>query len=283
MRDLRDKRRSVSALAGATVAVIGAGKMGFAMLSGLARGDRPARIVVVEPKPAPEVAEFCRAQGCELRSAVEADAVPVDALALAIKPQTLDAAAPGLHPLVGPQTLVVSILAGKRVADLSSRLPAQAIVRAMPNTPAAIGRGITGAFASAAASERQRDLAQALLASLGEVEWIDREELMDAVTAVSGSGPAYVFLLAECLAAAGEAAGLPGDLAMRLSRATVAGAGELLRRSPELPPSTLRENVTSPGGTTAAALNVLMSEEGMKALFERAIAAAARRASELSG
>ena len=283
MRDLRDKRRGVSVLAGATVAVIGAGKMGFAMLSGLARGERPARVVVVEPKPAPEVVDFCRAQGFELLGAVEAGAAPVDALALAIKPQTLDAAAPGLHPLVGSQTLVLSILAGKRVADLSARLPAQAFVRAMPNTPAAIGRGITGAFASAATNEGQRDLAQALLASLGEVEWIDREELMDVVTAVSGSGPAYVFLLAECLAAAGEAAGLPGDLAMRLSRATVAGAGELLRRSPDVAPSTLRENVTSPGGTTAAALGTLMAEDGMKALFERAIAAATRRASELSG
>ncbi|HYA79406.1 MAG TPA: pyrroline-5-carboxylate reductase [Methylocystis sp.] len=273
----------MSVLAGATVAVIGAGKMGFAMLSGLARGERPARVVVVEPKPAPEVVDFCRAQGFELLGAVEAGAAPVDALALAIKPQTLDAAAPGLHPLVGPQTLVLSILAGKRVADLSARLPAQAFVRAMPNTPAAIGRGVTGAFASAAANQGQRDLAQALLASLGEVEWIDREELMDVVTAVSGSGPAYVFLLAECLAAAGEAAGLPGDLAMRLSRATVAGAGELLRRSPDVAPSTLRENVTSPGGTTAAALGALMAEDGMKALFERAIAAATRRASELSG
>jgi len=273
----------VSALAGATVAIIGAGKMGFAMLSGLARGDKPARVVVVEPKPTPEAAGFCRAQGFELMSAVDAGAEPVGALALAIKPQTLEAAAPELHPLVGPQTLVLSILAGKRIADLSARLPAQAFVRAMPNTPAAIGRGITGAFASAAVNQRQRGLAQALLASLGEVEWIDREELMDALTAVSGSGPAYVFLLAECLAAAGEAAGLPADLAMRLSRATVAGAGELLRRSPELPPSTLRENVTSPGGTTAAALGVLMAEDGMKPLLERAIAAAARRARELSG
>jgi pyrroline-5-carboxylate reductase len=153
----------------------------------------------------------------------------------------------------------------------------------MPNTPAAVGRGVTGAYANEATSKAQHALAQALLAATGGVEWVDREELIDAVTAVSGSGPAYVFYLAECLAEAGAAAGLPPDLAMRLARATVSGAGELLHVSQEVSPSALRENVTSPGGTTAAALAVLMAEDGLRPLLDKAVAAAKRRAGELSG
>jgi pyrroline-5-carboxylate reductase len=157
-----------------------------------------------------------------------------------------------------------------------------AIIRAMPNTPAAIGRGITVAAPNARVTPAQRQLADALLAATGAVEWIGDEGLMDAVTAVSGSGPAYVFLLAESLARAGAKAGLPADLAARLARATVAGSGELLRHSP-LDAATLRHNVTSPGGTTAAALDVLMAADGLDPLMERAIAAAAKRGRELAG
>lgn len=270
-------------LSAARVALIGAGKMGFAMLAGLSRRGRPAQLLVVEPKPAPEVVALCNEQSFELATAVGEQAVVVDALALAIKPQMLDAAAPALAPLIGPRTLVLSILAGKRVADLAARLPAKAFVRAMPNTPGAIGRGVTGAFASAGATDDQRGLAQELLLSLGAVEWLEREELMDAVTAVSGSGPAYVFYLAECLAEAGVEAGLPQDLAMRLARATISGAGEQLRLSPQTPAARLREDVTSPGGTTAAALGELMAAEGLKPLMARAVAAAIRRAAELAG
>jgi pyrroline-5-carboxylate reductase len=152
----------------------------------------------------------------------------------------------------------------------------------MPNLPASIGRGATGAAANPEVTEGQRLVADALLRSVGIVEWLDSEALIDAVTAVSGSGPAYVFYLAECLAEAGVAAGLPPDLARRLARATVTGAGELLFRS-ELPPETLRQNVTSPGGTTAAALDVLMAKTGLAPLLREAVSAARRRAEELSG
>jgi len=165
---------------------------------------------------------------------------------------------------------------------LQGHLRDVAIVRAMPNTPAAIGRGITVACPNAQVTARQRKLATDLLAAIGTVEWVSDESLMDAVTAVSGSGPAYVFLLAEAMTKAGIAAGLPGELAARLARETVAGAGELLHRS-ALDAATLRQNVTSPGGTTAAALEVLMGPGGFQELLTRAIADATRRGRELAG
>ncbi len=195
----------------------------------------------------------------------------------------LDDAAPTLSALAGPRTLVISILAGKTIANLAARAPqATAIVRAMPNLPASVGRGVTGVAASDAVGESQRATTTALLSGIGQVEWVPDESYIDAVTAVSGSGPAYVFHLVECLAEAGEAAGLPADVARRLARATIEGAGELLHRSP-LDPAILRQNVTSPGGTTAAALEVLMADNGLKPLMKRAVAAAKRRAEELSG
>jgi len=173
-------------------------------------------------------------------------------------------------------------MAGRTIAFLAGALPHNAaVVRAMPNTPAAIGRGITVAVPNSEVSPAQRQLADALLRATGAVEWIDDETLMDAVTAVSGSGPAYVFLLTESLARAGEKAGLPAELAVRLARATVAGSGELLRRS-SVDAAVLRQNVTSPGGTTAAALEVLMAVDGLDPLMERAVAAATRRGRELA-
>jgi pyrroline-5-carboxylate reductase len=209
---------------------------------------------------------------------------PPEVLVLAIKPQTLESAAADLTPLVGPGTLIVSIMAGKTIADVTGRIPsARAVVRAMPNTPAAVGRGITGAYASPAVDEAQKAAAHALLSSVGQVEWVADEGLIDAVTALSGSGPAYVFLLVECMAAAGAAAGLPAETAMRLARATVEGSGELLHREAQTAADQLRRNVTSPGGTTAAALEVLMGPNGLAPLMDRAIAAAKRRAQELSG
>jgi pyrroline-5-carboxylate reductase len=196
----------------------------------------------------------------------------------------LDEASAAVTALVGPRTLVISILAGKTLADLKARLPgARAVVRAMPNLPASIGRGATGAAASVEVDESQRLVADALLGANGIVEWLPSEDLIDAVTALSGSGPAYVFHLVECMAEAGVAAGLPPDLARRLARATVSGAGELLHQS-EVDAGTLRQNVTSPGGTTAAALQVLMAEPGgLKNLMRDAVAAAKRRAEELAG
>ena len=266
-----------------SLVLVGAGKMGGAMLEGwLSVGLAPEALTVVEPQPSEAIAALCSARGVTLNPQGGTPAAPAVAV-LAIKPQMLEAASPRIADLVGPDTLVVSILAGKTVADLQARLPrARAIVRAMPNLPASIGRGATGAFANAATSAEQRATAQALLESVGTVEWVDDEGLIDAVTALSGSGPAYVFHMVECLARAGAAAGLPRDLAERLARATVAGSGALLAESP-LSASTLRENVTSPGGTTAAALEVLMAADGLDPLMEKAVAAAKRRAQELAG
>jgi pyrroline-5-carboxylate reductase len=185
-----------------------------------------------------------------------------------------------LRAFVGPGTLVLSIMAGTPIASILE-VCGGSVVRAMPNTPAAIGRGITVAVAAGNVSAGQRATADALLRATGSVEWISDEALMDAVTAVSGSGPAYVFLLAEELARAAVEAGLPEALATTLARETVAGSGELLHRS-ELSSATLRQNVTSPGGTTAAALEVLMGPDGMPSLLSRAIAAATRRSKELA-
>jgi pyrroline-5-carboxylate reductase len=268
----------------ATIALVGAGKMGVALLRGWAAyGFSGQNVAVFDPQPSAQLIELCEVHGFRLGPA-PAEAEAPEALVLAIKPQVLDSVAPSLGNLIGPDTLILSILAGKRISDISARAPAaRAIVRAMPNTPAAIGRGVTGAFANSCVSPRQREAAHALLGAVGSVEWVEREELIDTVTAVSGSGPAYVFYFVEALAKAGAAAGLPADLAARLARATVEGAGELLHRSPEVTPETLRHNVTSPGGTTAAALDVLMAKDGLEPLFQRAVDAAERRARELSG
>ena len=262
-----------------TIVLAGAGKMGGAMLSGwLAQGLDPKRVVVVEPHPSDETRGFV-AKGVQLNPAAK-DIGPVDVLVVAVKPQMFREAGPQLKSLVGAKTLVVSIMAGTTLAVLKDICGGVA-VRAMPNTPASIGRGITVAVAGAGVAQQQRDIADALLRATGSFEWIDDEKLMDAVTAVSGSGPAYVFLLAEELARAGVAAGLPEALATKLARETVSGSGELLRRS-DLTSSTLRENVTSPGGTTAAALSVLMGDGGFQSLLTRAVAAATKRSKELS-
>jgi pyrroline-5-carboxylate reductase len=267
---------SLQDIAGTTV-LAGAGKMGGAMLTGwLARGLDPQRVIVVEPSPSPEISALA-ARGVRLNPQGTATA---DTLVIAVKPQTFREAGPRLKHFVDPTTLVVSIMAGTTIASLQAVCGAK-VVRAMPNTPAAIGRGITVAVAAENVSATQRATADALLKATGAVEWIDDEALMDAVTAVSGSGPAYVFLLAEELARAGVAAGLPEALAARLARETVAGAGELLHRS-ELSAATLRQNVTSPGGTTAAALDVLMGHEGLQRLMIRAVAAATARSKDLA-
>ncbi|KQT10013.1 pyrroline-5-carboxylate reductase [Methylobacterium sp. Leaf399] len=264
----------------ASLTLVGAGKMGGAMLAGWLRaGLDPARTVVIDPSPSPEATALCAEHGLALNPASSA---PADVLVLAVKPQGLAEAAPGLAPLLGPRTLVLSILAGKTIADLMARLPTDAVVRAMPNLPASVGRGATGAVAGAGVTALQRAQADALLACVGLVEWLEAEALIDALTAVSGSGPAYVFHLVEALAEAGCAAGLPQDMARRLARATVAGAGALLDADPR-EASQLRRDVTSPGGTTAEALAVLMREDGLTALMREAVAAAARRAGELSG
>jgi pyrroline-5-carboxylate reductase len=272
---------SLKGVAGIIV-LVGAGKMGSAMLDGwIGLGLEPSRVTVIEPQPTPEISALV-ARGLKLNP--DPRAVPDPAvIVIAVKPQVASDVVPAAAPLVGRSTVVVSIMAGQRLASLERALPADAaVIRTMPNTPAAIGRGITVAVANPRVSPPQRDLAHRLLAAIGAVEWVEDEALLDAVTAVSGSGPAYVFLLAEALAQAGTAAGLPAELAERLARATVAGSGELLHRAP-LDAATLRRNVTSPGGTTEAALGILMSKDGLAPLMQRAVDAATRRSRELAG
>ena len=260
--------------------LLGAGKMGSALLEGWLRlGLDPKNVAVIEPALTPQIAELTQ-RGLQINPPLRAlkDAA---AIMLAVKPQVAPQAIPPLEPLLGPKTVVVSIMAGRTLKFLADALAKPcAIVRAMPNTPAAIGRGITVAVPMNA-DEAQRALADRLLTATGAVEWTDDEALMDAVTAVSGSGPAYVFLLAETLTQAGIAAGLPKELAAKLARETVAGSGELLHRS-TLDAAVLRENVTSPAGTTAAALAVLMAPtDGLEPLMDRAVLAARLRSEEL--
>lgn len=232
-----------------SLVLIGAGKMGGAMLEGWLRiGIDPKGISLIDPKPSDEMVSLAREKGMRVNPSAK-DLPAADVVVLATKPQMLDTAAPAVQAFIHPRTLLISILAGKTLGDLAARLPnAGAIIRAMPNLPAAVQRGATAAAPGKGVSAAQRATADALLGSIGKVDWLDDEGLIDAVTAVSGSGPAYVFHLVECLAAAGKDAGLPADVAERLARATVEGAGELLFQSP-LPPGTLRQNVTSPSGT----------------------------------
>ncbi len=267
-------------IASKSIVLAGAGKMGGAMLKAwLDRGLGGPGMTVIDPHPSPEIVALAEAGAFRLNE----PCAPPEVLVLAIKPQSLDEAV-SLAPLAAPATLVISILAGKTLADIAARFPqARAIIRAMPNLPAAVGRGITGVAGNEAVTPVQKDAADALLAAIGRVEWLPGEHLIDAVTAVSGSGPAYVFYLAECLANAGAGLGLPPEIAARLARATIEGAGELLYRWPERTPADLRESVTSRGGTTAAALEVLLAADGLAPLVARAVAAAKRRADELAG
>ncbi|HWK93963.1 MAG TPA: pyrroline-5-carboxylate reductase [Pseudolabrys sp.] len=264
--------------------LLGAGKMGQAMLDGwLARGLKAQKVIALDPKPSKEIKATAR-RGVKVnpKAGPRANA-DAQAIVVAVKPQMAPDAVPPLGLYVGKSTLVVSIMAGRTIAFLEKALPpGTAIVRAMPNTPAAVGRGISVAVANGKVTAKQRKLASDLLAAIGKVEWVGDEGLIDAVTAVSGSGPAYVFLLVEAMAKAGTEAGLPPELAYRLARETVAGSGELLHQS-SLDAATLRQNVTSPGGTTAAALNVLMGPAGFDKLLGEAIAAAAKRSKELAG
>ena len=265
-----------------TIVLVGCGQMGSAMLRGWLASGAAERFIVIEPAGAP--AALAGAAGVEWHRAAEdlpASLAP-EAVVFAVKPQVMDAVLPAYGRWARPGTLFVSIAAGKTIGGVARHLGTDAaIIRCMPNTPAAIGRAITVACPNSLVAARQRQLCEALLAAIGDSAWVSDEALMDAVTAVSGSGPAYVFLLIEALAAAGTHAGLPADLALRLARATVAGAGELARLSPD-PPARLRENVTSPGGTTRAALDVLLAEPGLSDLLDRAVAAATARSRELA-
>ena len=268
-------------IAGRGLVVLGCGKMGTALLEGwLARGLPPSAFAVREPAPSPRL-QALAGEGLSLNAPLP----PAPAVALlAVKPQMMAQALPDLVALGGGSTLFLSIAAGTPIASLEATLgPGTPVVRAMPNTPAAVGRGITALVGNAAAGTAGLALAEALMAAVGQTVRLEDEAQIDAVTAVSGSGPAYVFLMIEALAAAGEAQGLAPDIALHLARATVSGAGALAESS-EKSPAQLRVDVTSPGGTTAAALAVLMqADTGLPPLLARAVAAAADRSRALRG
>jgi len=268
-----------------TLILAGCGKMGEAMLSGwLDRGIAPSDITVVEPNDV--TAEKLRTEyGIHTHNAPSNIAARnvLDFVVFAVKPQMMDKVVPEYARFTGPNTTFLSIAAGKPISYFQKNLGDDAIIiRAMPNTPAAVRRGITVAYPNVHVSDVQRMACDGLLKSVGTVEWVDDECMIDAVTALSGGGPAYVFYLVEVMAQAGKKAGLPGPLAERLARETVSGAGELLRQSDE-DPEILRINVTSPAGTTAKALDVLMADDGMGPLMTKAIAAAKKRSKELAG
>lgn len=262
--------------------LLGCGRMGSALLEGwLAQGLSPGAVHVIEPRPS----DWLQAQGVKINGALPANP---SAVLIAVKPQMMGDALPALKAIpagagAGSAPVFISIAAGTSIAAFEGVLGSDTvIVRAMPNTPAAVGRGISALVGNAWADEAALALAEGLLAAVGQTVRLEHEGQMDAVTALSGSGPAYVFHLIEAMAAAGEAEGLAPDLAMKLAVATVAGAGHLAETSDEAP-ARLRENVTSPGGTTAAALEYLMDEsQGLRPLLRRAVAAAAARARELS-
>lgn len=263
--------------------LVGAGKMGGAMLAGwLERGLDPRRIVVQDPAPPASIAALLKKHAISSQATLSPRPKAPAVLLMAVKPQVMEDVFPPLARLVGPDTVVLSIAAGKTIASFERHLPqSRAVVRSIPNTPAAVGRGITVATANPHVTAKQKSLCNELLRAIGEVAWVDDEALIDPVTAVSGSGPAYVFYLTECLAEAGIKAGLAPELARKLARWTVAGSGELLFRSDQ-PAEVLRKNVTSPNGTTFAALQVLMSEKGLQPIMTEAVAAATRRSRELA-
>ncbi|HUC08910.1 MAG TPA: pyrroline-5-carboxylate reductase [Stellaceae bacterium] len=264
-----------------TLILVGCGRMGSALLRGWLAGAVASHILVVEPDGPPS--GFAGMPNLSWhRSADELpDGVAPLAVIFAVKPQIIDDVLIGYRRWSQPRTVFISIVAGKTIAGIVDRLGPAPVVRTMPNTPAAIGRGITVACANGRVSREQRSLCDQLLAAVGESAWVEDEAMLDAVTAVSGSGPAYVFLLIEALTQAAQRLGLPSDLALQLARSTVAGSGELARVSSESP-AQLRENVTSPGGTTRAALDVLMAGDGLIPLITRAVDAAAARSRELA-
>lgn len=265
-----------------TLVLVGAGKMGGAMLEGWLKGGAdPHKVVALDPAPPAEMKAMLDKHGVRLNPPVSTIS-DAEVVVIAVKPQVMEDVLPGIVPLNASRPLILSVAAGKTIASFERHFGSDAaVIRTIPNTPAAVGRGITAMAANPNVSAAQLDLARALLSAVGEVVTVDDEAQIDAVTAVSGSGPAYVFYLTECLAAAGEKAGLPADLAMQLARATVAGSGELMRVS-GTPAATLRQNVTSPKGTTYAALQVLMADNGMQPLFDKAIDAATKRSRELA-
>lgn len=266
----------------APILLVGAGRMGFALLKAwLEAGEVAQPIMVLEPAPAPDLQKLAKAEAITLNPAHDAIKAAAPAIVVfAIKPQMAQEIIPPLAPLLPSDCVSVSILAGIRLAQLEAHLGALKIIRAMPNLAATIGHSMTVLCASEQVDQDARAKAKTLFAAIGAIAWLENEADIDIATAISGSGPAYVFYLTECLSAAAVELGLPKNLAMQLARATVAGAGHMLHQSTD-EASVLRENVTSPAGTTAAALDVLMEEKGLPHLIRRAAKAAVTRAREL--
>jgi pyrroline-5-carboxylate reductase len=266
-----------------TLVLVGAGKMGGAMLEGwLKAGADPKKIVALDPGPPPEILELLQRHGIRHNPPIDS-ITDAEVVLTAVKPQVADDVLSPLSGLAKSKPLILSIMAGKTIAKLAGYFGEDAsIIRTMPNTPAAVGRGITGMVGNPHVSLTQMALAEQLLSTIGEVVVVDTEEQIDWVTGVSGSGPAYIFFMTECLAAAGESLGLSPEVANKLARATVSGSGELMHQS-GIDAATLRKNVTSPKGTTYEALQVLMADDGLKPLIQKAVEAAARRSKELAG
>ena len=263
------------------ICLIGCGKMGSAMLAGWQKDETlAANFHVIEPML--DASELASPHTCFYRDiGALPDGFAPDLVVLAVKPQMMAEVLAGAMSISSGETSWLSIAAGLSTQKLSAMLGGEAkILRAMPNTPAAIGMGITALFSCPDVADDMRSLSGQLLRASGQVVHLDDEQLMDAVTALSGSGPAYVFLLAEAMAAAGHKLGLPEDMAMQLAIQTIKGAGALMATD-DNPPSVLRENVTSKGGTTAAALSVLMQDGRLAVLMDEALSAAAKRAAEL--
>lgn len=265
-----------------TLVLVGVGKMGGAMLEGWIKSGIPAAsIAAVDPAASEEMQSSLASWGVKLNPKL-AELGKVEVVVVAVKPQVLESVLGDLGALASSKPMVLSVVAGKTIATFERFFGSDcAIIRTIPNTPAAIGRGITAMASNPQVTATQEKLAAALLSSIGEVVRVEQEADIDAVTAVSGSGPAYVFYMTECLTKAAEALGLPTDVATRLARATVAGAGELMRQT-GVDAGTLRKNVTSPKGTTEAALNVLMADDGLNPLMTKAVRAACDRSRELA-
>ena len=261
------------------IVLIGAGKMGLALGRGwIAGGLPPAQLVLVDPSPAPAAETFARETG--VRLVPSAHGVLIAVMVLAVKPQIMATVLADIRPMVGGHTLVISIAAGISMRAIAEGLGTERIIRTMPNTPAQVGKGVTGAVRGPGATDADRDLADALLKAAGQVVWLDAEQQIDVVTAVSGSGPAYVFHFVEALAAAAMRQGFDAERAMQLARQTVIGAAALMDADPASA-ETLRQNVTSPKGTTEAALGVLMGPGGLSGLMDKTVMAAKLRSEEL--
>ncbi len=267
---------------GRPIVIVGVGNMGGAIARGLIAAGLGPRLILIDPGMKPADARAYRKAGAT--TGIDADALDgtnPEALILAVKPQLMPQTAPA-YAQAARTAVVISIVAGTQIESLGHWLGTpKAVVRAMPNLPASIGKGITAAHATRTTTAAQKKLAENLLRAVGDLVWLEGEELINAVTAVSGSGPAYVFLLAEAMTAAGERLGLPHDIAATLARKTIEGAGALLAANPTAP-ADLRRSVTSPGGTTEAALKVLMADARFEQLLAEAIAAANSRGFELA-